>query len=80
MGARPQFVKAAVVSRALQNTKKIEEITLHTGQHYDYGMSEVFFKELGIPKPHYNLGIGSGLHGEQTGAMLAEVEKILLKE
>ena len=60
--------------------KKNEKIIIHTGQHYDLEMSWIFFKELHIPEPYHNLGIGSGLHGEQTGKMLTGVEKILLKE
>ncbi|MCK9312857.1 MAG: UDP-N-acetylglucosamine 2-epimerase (non-hydrolyzing) [Methanocorpusculum sp.] len=78
VGARPQFIKCAAVSRVLR--KKHTEILVHTGQHYDYGMSEVFFKELDIPTPDYNLGIGSGSHGHQTGAMLAAIEDILIHE
>ena len=78
VGARPQFIKCAPVSRELR--KKHEEILVHTGQHYDYGMSDIFFEELSIPKPDYNLGIGSGNHGAQTGAMLAAIEDVLLKE
>ncbi len=79
VGARPQFVKAGVVSRELRRND-IQEIFLHTGQHYDFEMSEVFFKELGLPEPDYYLGIGSGNHGEQTGRMLMEIERVLLKE
>ncbi len=80
VGARPQFIKAAVVSRALRTHPHCREILVHTGQHYDENMSEVFFSELDIPKPHINLGIGSGSHGEQTGRQLAGIESILLKE
>ncbi|MFA0823681.1 MAG: non-hydrolyzing UDP-N-acetylglucosamine 2-epimerase [Methanomethylovorans sp.] len=78
IGARPQFIKCAPLSRKLRQNH--EEILLHTGQHYDSNMSDVFFRELDIPEPDYNLGIGSGLHGEQTGRMLFEIEKLLIKE
>ncbi|MEN6514104.1 UDP-N-acetylglucosamine 2-epimerase (non-hydrolyzing) [Methanoculleus sp.] len=78
VGARPQFIKCAPVSRELR--KEHEEVLIHTGQHYDHGMSEVFFEELGIPKPDYNLGIGSGTHGRQTGAMLGAIEDVLEEE
>lgn len=78
IGARPQFIKAAVVSRLL-NLYAIE-IIVHTGQHYDENLSEIFFDELGIPAPKYNLGIGSATHGIQTGEMLVKCEAILLQE
>jgi UDP-GlcNAc3NAcA epimerase len=78
VGARPQFIKAAVLSRALR--QEHTEILVHTGQHYDPNMSDVFFQELDIPNPEYHLGIGSGSHGEQTGAMLSAIEEVLLKE
>ncbi len=78
VGARPQFIKAAVVSRLLR--REAEEILVHTGQHYDYNMSEVFFEELGIPKPDYNLGISGGTHGQMTGKMLMAIEEVLEKE
>jgi UDP-GlcNAc3NAcA epimerase len=78
VGARPQFIKCAPVSRELR--KEHTEILVHTGQHYDYGMSDVFFEELAIPEPDYHLGVGSGNHGEQTGKMLAEIEKVLIAE
>ncbi|MGH8283363.1 MAG: non-hydrolyzing UDP-N-acetylglucosamine 2-epimerase [Gammaproteobacteria bacterium] len=80
LGARPQFIKAAAVSRALRQAKSCQEILVHTGQHYDYGMSEVFFRELEIQEPAYNLGVGSGNHGIQTGRMLVGIEEVLLKE
>ena len=78
VGARPQFIKAAVVSEALKGV--CEEKIVHTGQHYDANMSDVFFEELGIPKPVYNLGVGSGTHGHQTGEMLMKIEDVLLAE
>lgn len=78
VGARPQFIKAAVVSEALKGV--CEEKIVHTGQHYDANMSDVFFEELGIPKPAYNLGVGSGTHGHQTGEMLMKIEDVLLAE
>src|SRR5471032_1819944 len=78
IGARPQFIKAAVVSRWLRETPGCTEILVHTGQHYDENMSDVFFSELEIPKPAYHLGIGSGGHGAQTGRMLEAIEKVLL--
>lgn len=78
IGARPQFIKASPLSRALR--QRHQEVLVHTGQHYDHGMSEVFFEELGIPAPDYHLGIGSGPHGSQTGAMLRALEAVLEKE
>lgn len=78
VGARPQFIKAGPLSLELREHHT--EVLIHTGQHYDYGMSDVFFDELGIPRPDYHLGIGSGQHGAQTGAMLAGIEEVLVKE
>lgn len=78
VGARPQFIKAAVVSRELR--KKHTEILVHTGQHFDYNMSEQFFAELDIPKPDYNLGVSGGTHAVMTGKMMIEIEKVLVKE
>ena len=80
IGARPQFIKAAAVSRVLLRERGIREVLVHTGQHYDRNMSDVFFRELGVPKPDYNLGIGSGAHGAQTGRMLEAVERVIAKE
>jgi len=78
VGARPQFIKAAVVSHVLRNSHK--EVLVHTGQHFDYNMSEQFFEELDIPNPDYNLGISGGTHAQMTGRMLEGIEEVLLKE
>ncbi|NQS90702.1 UDP-N-acetyl glucosamine 2-epimerase [Patescibacteria group bacterium] len=79
IGARPQFIKVALISRRLQK-EGIEEILVHTGQHYNFNMSDIFFDELNLAKPDYHLGIGSGTHSEQTGKMLIEIEKVLFQE
>lgn len=82
IGARPQIIKAAALSRAISNnfSNQITEIIVHTGQHYDENMSQVFFNELGIPQPNYNLNVGSGSHGKQTATMIAGIEEILINE
>jgi UDP-GlcNAc3NAcA epimerase len=80
LGARPQFIKAAAVSREIYKNKNIKEVIIHTGQHYDFNMSDIFFKEMDIPKPDYNLNINGMLHGAMTGQMLEEIEKLIVKE
>ncbi|MBU2060638.1 MAG: UDP-N-acetylglucosamine 2-epimerase, partial [Bacteroidetes bacterium] len=82
VGARPQIIKSSAISRAIQNhfSDQLEEVIIHTGQHYDANMSEVFFKELKIPKPKYNLEVGSGNHGEMTAKMLSGLEELFQKE
>lgn len=86
VGARPQFIKVAPVLRAIQAHNEthpenpIQEVLVHTGQHYDYEMSGVFFDDLGLKPPDYHLGVGSGSHGYQTGEMLKRVEEVLLAE
>lgn len=82
IGARPQIIKAAALSRAIKEhfEKEVKEVIVHTGQHYDDNMSLVFFDELGIPAPNYNLGVGSASHGVQTAKMIEGIEEILLKE
>lgn len=77
IGARPQFIKSAVVSRKIKSTKGLDEIVVHTGQHYDRNMSSIFFEELNITPPSLNLGIGGGTHGQNTGRMIEEIEKII---
>jgi UDP-N-acetylglucosamine 2-epimerase len=78
VGARPQFIKEYVVSKAIK--KFFDYVLVHTGQHYDFEMSQIFFNQLGISEPDYNLGLGSGLQGEQTGKMLIKIENVLKKE
>jgi UDP-GlcNAc3NAcA epimerase len=80
LGARPQFIKAAIVSKAFSASADIEEVIVHTGQHYDQNMSQIFFQELDIARPAYNLGIGSGSHGLQSGRMLEAIEGVLMEE
>ena len=82
IGARPQIIKAAALSRAIKNnfSSQITEIIVHTGQHYDDNMSQVFFDELEIPLPNYNLNVGSGNHGKQTATMISAIEDVLLNE
>jgi UDP-GlcNAc3NAcA epimerase len=81
LGARPQFIKAATVSRAITaDFQNVQEVILHTGQHFDHNMNEVFFEEMGIPQPHYNLHISGLTHGAMTGRMLENIEEILFKE
>lgn len=82
IGARPQIIKAAALSRAIRQhfSKEMQEVIVHTGQHYDNNMSQVFFDELDIPQPQYNIGVGSDSHGVQTAKMIEGIEKILLKE
>lgn len=82
IGARPQIIKAAAISRAIRTkfADRIQEIIVHTGQHYDENMSDVFFDELQIPRPNYNLQVGSGNHGQQTAKMLEGIEQIILQE
>jgi UDP-GlcNAc3NAcA epimerase len=82
IGARPQIIKAAAISRAIQThySGQLQECIVHTGQHYDSNMSDVFFQEMGIPQPNYNLAVGSGGHGIQTARMIERLEEILLDE
>jgi UDP-N-acetylglucosamine 2-epimerase len=80
VGARPEFIQATPISRALRASQNHQEILVHTGQHYDYLMSQTFFDELGIPAPDYNLDVGSGSHGLQTAQILTRMEEVLLKE
>ena len=82
VGARPQFIKSAAISRAIREefSDQVEEQILHTGQHYDPNMSAVFFEELGIPQPQFQLHVGSGRHGEQTAKMITGIEEVLTRE
>ncbi|MBI9042711.1 non-hydrolyzing UDP-N-acetylglucosamine 2-epimerase [Lutibacter sp.] len=80
LGARPQFVKAAVLSRVILKHQEVEEIIVHTGQHYDANMSDIFFSEMEIPKPKYNLAINGLSHGAMTGQMLQKIEEVLVLE
>jgi UDP-GlcNAc3NAcA epimerase len=80
VGARPQFIKAAAVSRAIRDTDGLEEVMVHTGQHFDADMSDVFFRELDIPVPKHRLDINGGGHGEMTGRMLVAIEPLLIAE
>lgn len=80
VGARPQFVKAAVLSREIAQTEGVEEVLVHTGQHYDHNMSDIFFEEMEIPKPKYNLSVNGLDHGAMTGQMLEKIEEVLIKE
>jgi UDP-GlcNAc3NAcA epimerase len=79
LGARPQFIKASVVSQAFERIG-VEELVVHTGQHFDANMSDVFFAELGMKPPRYRLDIHGGSHGEMTGRMLAAVERVIVDE
>lgn len=80
LGARPQFIKAASVSRVIKNNNAFNEVIVHTGQHFDFNMSEIFFNEMDIPRPHYYLEINSMSHGAMTGRMLEKIEVVLLEE
>lgn len=80
IGARPQFIKAAAVSRAVAGRPDVQEVIVHTGQHYDANMSDVFFEELSIPRPDHHLGIGGGSHGAMTGQQLEAIETVLFDE
>lgn len=80
IGARPQFIKVGIVNKSLIEHPEFDSIILHTGQHYDENMSKVFFDELEISRPNYNLNVGSGSHGKQTAAMLSGIEEVLIKE
>jgi len=80
VGARPNLPKIAPLIREMQRHPEIEPLLVHTGQHYDENLSNIFFRQMGIPEPHMNLGVGSGTHAEQTAEILKRVEPILLKQ
>jgi len=80
IGARPQFIKASVVSMAIAQRSELDEVIVHTGQHFDSNMSDIFFEQLGIPRPDYQLDIHGGSHGEMTGRMMIEIEQAMIKE
>ena len=80
IGARPQFIKAAPMSKAISEQENLNEVIVHTGQHFDKNMSNIFFSEMSIPKPDYNLGVSSLSHGAMTGRQLEKIESVLLKE
>ena len=80
VGARPQFIKAAPVSRAIAAAGELDEVMVHTGQHFDHGMSDIFFEELGIPTPAHVLGIHGGGHGAMTGRMMIALEDVVIAE
>lgn len=80
IGARPQFIKAAAVSRYIKKNRRVHECIIHTGQHYDKNMSDIFFEELDIPRPEYNLGVGGGSHGAMTGRQLELIENVILEQ
>ena len=80
IGARPQFIKASVVSKAIAETDGLREVIVHTGQHFDANMSDIFFDQLAIPRPHHQLDIHGGSHGDMTGRMLIEIERVLQQE
>jgi UDP-GlcNAc3NAcA epimerase len=80
VGARPQFIKASAVSRVLKDQADVREVLIHTGQHYDDNLSNAFFEQLDIPRPDYNLSVGSAPHGAQTGRMLEMIETLFLDE
>ena len=80
VGTRPNFVKAAPLMQEFKKYRRIRPILVHTGQHYDYEMSQIFFRDFNIPKPNYNLGIGSDSHARQTAKIIEKLETVVLKE